>query len=707
VQVWLDHINVEITDQVAVKTYDCTFLNPNRQAVVGGECYMELEPGARVSNMSVVVNGKEETAEILDVAKANEVFTQIVKDGGSPALLEYYGNQLIRTKVPKIAPNGTVTVKLRYTMVLEKKADLVRLSMLNTNPKASMQTLKSASIRVAIKSSEPIKNVYSPTHSINIVEEPDWDIVVKWGQENYTPTHPFVMYYQLAKEKIGATVLTHREAGEPGHFMLLMSPTVGGGDDAMTEEDVLPKDVVFCIDTSGSMLKDGKMDQARAALEHCLKQLRPGDRFNVVDFGTGVRAFQQEGLVELTDDSRAKALTYAAKLYPRGGTAIEEALDTSLKLFGENDRLKMILFATDGLPTVGERSADALLASVAKKNTKNVRMFVFGEGNDVDTKLLDLLAAKHRGEAEYVLPQEDIAAKVGKFFDRVGSPVMTDVQVFIDDLETRDMLPKSVPDMFRGEQLIVYGRYEGGGTKTVRVRGRVGSEYKTFTYQLDFPAGATDERNSFVPRLWAGETVDYLLDQIRSSGKEDEELVKEITILAKRYGIVTPYTSFLMVEETCNAPLAAQQLEFQKRLKGDGQLLGQTYGRVAVRNSWEQARNKENRKQSGNASALYDQVNDALKQEGRALNENAYGQGQGLAALRYVGNRCFYNAKGRWYDSRYDDTQESKVQNIKVGTEEYFTLLKNAPTLAKYMSQGDVVIEHEGNWYRFEPQTRG
>ena len=702
VQVWLDHVNVEITDQVAVKTYNCTFRNPNPRAVVGGECYMELEPGARVSNMSVVVDGKESKAEILTVEKANQVFTEIVTEGGSPALLEYYGNQLIRTKIPKIAPGGTVTVKLRYTMVLDKKSDLVRLQMLNTNPKAEMQTLKSASVRVAIKSTEPIKNVYSPSHAIDIVEEPEWDVVVKWSEENYQPTHPFILYYQLAEEKVGATLLAHREPAEDGHFMLLLSPTIGGGsDEGMTEDDVLPKDVVFCVDTSGSMIKGNKMEQARAALVHCLNQLREGDRLNIVDFGTGVRAFHDEELVELTEDARTRARNYVKKLYPRGGTSMDEALATSLKLFDEGDRLKMILFATDGLPTVGERSPDAILKNMQQRNDKNVRLFVFGEGTDVDTKLLDLLAAKHRGEAEYVLPEEDITKKISKFFTRVGSPVMTDVQIFFEGVETRDVLPRTVPDLYRGEQIVVYGRYEGGGAKTVRVRGRAGGEYKTFTYQLEFPSEATDDRNAFVPRLWAGEMVDFLLDEIRASGKEDSELVDEVTRLAKRYGIVTPYTSFLMVEDVCNQPLAQQIQQFKGRMNAEGQLLGKSYGRIAVDNAWQQKRNKDNRKASGNAAALYGQVADALKQEGRQIS----GGQNGLAAVRYVGNRTFYNASGRWYDSKYDDTQSSKVQNVKVGSEQFVDMLKQAPSLAKYMSQGDVVVEHQGNWYRFEPAS--
>ncbi len=273
VHVWLDHIEVTIKDQVAVKTYDCTFRNPNNVEITGATCFMELEPGAQVDNMSVLVDGKEMKAEILDVDKAKEVFNDIVKRGGSPALLEYYGNQLIQTQVPKIAANGTVKVLLTYTTVLEKRGGVVRLQMLNTNPKASMQPLKSAGVKVKITSTEPIKNVYSPTHNVKIGEAEDCDVMISWSQEDYLPKHPFVLYYQVADENVSAGVLAHRELGEDGHFMVMLSPTIGSGAGKVTDDQILPKDVVFCVDCSGSMLEGNKMEQARAALKYCVEAL--------------------------------------------------------------------------------------------------------------------------------------------------------------------------------------------------------------------------------------------------------------------------------------------------------------------------------------------------------------------------------------------------------------------------------------------------
>ena len=697
VQVWLDHIDVKITDQVAVKTYNCTFLNPNPRAVVGGTCYMELEPGSRISDLVVVIDGKKSSAEILDVKRSNKVFTDIVRTGGSPALLEYYGNQLIRTKVPRIAPRGTVTVKLRYTTVLDNRDGLVRLQMLNTNPKADRKPLKNASVRVAINSKVPLKNVYSPTHPIKIVEDPKHDVVVEWSEKNYLPLAPFVLYYQTAKDQIGASLLTHREHDEDGYFMLMFSPTVGTGAGAVSSADILPKDVVFCVDTSGSMLHNGKMDQSRAALKYCLEHLRDGDRFNVVDFGTGVRQFHPDGLIASNGSTRRRAQRYIDQMRPRGGTAMDEALKTSLELLPDEDRMKMIVFITDGQPTIGERSPEVILKNMRTRNQKDVRMFVFGVGHDVNTRLLDFLALRHRGEADYVLPKESMADKISGFYDRVGSPILTDLVVDFEGIKVDDVFPRQVRDIYKGEQVILYGRFRGDGKRTVRLSAKMGDRKWTSEYALDFPVVTPDDRHGFVPRLWAGEMVDFLLDQIRDSGKQDPELVNEVTRLAKRHGIVTPYTSFLMVADTCNQPLAKQVAAFNSRASGQpGGLLAASHGKLAVENAWKQSLYRGNRAKSGNAMFHYSQAADGLKQEKRNV--------QALAAIRYVGNRTFYNSSGVWYDSRFDTTKNGEVQTLNIGDDNYLKLLATKPAAAKYLSQGNVVVNIDGQWYRCQPR---
>lgn len=703
VQVWLDHIHVNITDQVAEKTYHCTFRNPNGNVIVGGTCYMELEPGARVDNMSVVVNGKEAKAEILDVKKANEVFTEIVKEGGSPALLEYYGNQLIQTKVPKIAAGATITVKLKYTTVLKNRGGLVRLQMLNTNPKALMQPLKSASVTVNIRSKTPIKNLYSPTHEIKIVETPEWDVSAKWEQKNYLPENPFVLYYQTTEAELGASLLSHRELGEDGAFMLMLSPTVGKGTGQVTEKDILAKDIIFCIDTSGSMIENKKIEQAKEALKYCIQNLRKGDQFNIVDFGTSSRNLSADGLIPFDSTNKQRALNYVEKLSARGGTAIQEALEKSLGQLkaGSNDgRLKMIVFATDGLPTIGERDPKNILKRVDELNTDDVRVFVFGEGENVNTSLLDFLALNHRGESEYILPKEDITEKISRFFDRVGSPIMTDLNLEFDGLNVTDVYPKSIKDVFKGEQVVIYGRYKGHGKKTIRLTGMAHGQKKAFEYELDFPEVSEDDRNAFVPRLWAGQKVDFLLNEIRKSETEEKELIEEVAFLAKRYGIVTPFTSFLVVNDNCNAPQKQQVANFTYRMRNEkGGLRNGDVGGWAVSNFSKQAIGRADLGRQGAARNQLKQVEFALQKEG--VNKQ-----QAIAAVRYVGNRCFYNSNNRWYDSQFDVTKQQMLKNVEIGSADYVKLINENPKLVKYMAQGESVVELKGQWYQFNARKR-
>lgn len=717
VQVWLDHVRVDVIDQIAVKTFDCTFRNPNPQAVVGGACYMELEPGAQVDNMTVTVDGKVMQAEILDVEKANQVFQQIIKEGGSPALLEYYGNQLIQTQVPRIAPNGTVTVRLQYTTLLKQHGGLTRMQIPNTNPKGLMQPLKSASVTVNIRSGKPLKNVYSPTHDIQLVEKEGWDISAEWKQENYLPRYPFVIYFQTADEPVGASVLAHRELGEQGTFMLMLSPTMGQGSGKLSPTDILPKDVVFCVDSSGSMLQGGKMEQARGALKYCIENLRAGDRFNIVDFSTDVRSFHDQGVIEVNDESRARALAYVAKLSARGGTAIDEALAKSLEhLSGEGDRLKMIIFATDGLPTIGERDPDAILKSVAAKNSHGVRLFVFGEGFDVNARLLDFLALQNRGDVDYILPDEDIEKKIAHFYDRVGSPVMTNVNVVFEGLETADVFPRKIPDLFAGEQVILYGRYSGHGTKKIRITGNFGGEVKSFEYEVEFPEYSEDDTSAFIPRLWAGQKVDFLLNELRAQEKPARELVDEVTHLAKRYGIVTPYTSFLVTDDVVNARPAELAARFgavgQPRLRAAdiaaapaGEAFSgapmpaarrQELQAESVRDAKQQAENRGGYR-LGKANALDSAADEAVRALGR--REPA------LAALRFIGSKTFYKHGDEWFDADYDPDIKN-VQSVAVGSDEYFKLISAHRDLPRYLALENVTVQVGGTWYRFENRNR-
>jgi Ca-activated chloride channel family protein len=351
-------------------------------------------------------------------------------------------------------------------------------------------------------------------------------------------------------------------------------------------------------------------------------------------------------------------------------------------------------------------------------------VFVFGEGFDVNTKLLDFLALNNRGEADYILPTENIADKISRFFDRVGSPIMTDLKVEFEGLEVKDVFPRKINDVFRREQVIIYGRYTGHGDKTIKITGTVKGETKTFTYKLNFPEYSETDKASFVPRLWAGKKVDYLLNEIRKSPdmKPGKELVDEVTYLAKRYGIITPYTSFLVTDDIATRP--GTVLNGKGGLPGAGgpsAVFNNNRGRrevleslnkekasapasdsKIVLNAKKRADLRKMTASSGGAAAFGRAIDGLLAERDEAKGKPG-AKRSSLAALRYIGSTTFYKYGSVWIDGRFEPEKHTKgLKSVKVGSKEYFDLLKQDVRLAKYLALGDVVVRVKTTWYRIE-----
>src|SRR5206468_1949497 len=203
---------------------------------------------------------------------------------------------------------------------------------------------------------------------------------------------------------------------------------------------------------------------------------------------------------------------------------------------------------TDGQPTVGETNPDKILKHVIGRNTANTRIFTFGVGDDVNAALLDQLAEQTRAVSTYVRPAEDIEVKASSLYAKVSQPVLTNLKLAVgDNVRLAEVYPPQLPDLFQGSQLVILGRYSGQGPTTIKLTGQVGAEPREFVYEINLAAKGGEERE-FVEHLWARRKVGYLLDQIRANG-ETKELLDEVTALAKKYGIATPYTSYLIVPD--------------------------------------------------------------------------------------------------------------------------------------------------------------
>ena len=369
---------------------------------------------------------------------------------------------------------------------------------------------------------------------------------------NVLPAQDFLLYYSVKAEAMGMTMLTYRVPGEDGTFLLIVTPP-----ELAASAAAIPKDLVFVLDTSGSMSGE-KIEQAKQALQFILENLNPDDRFAVVGFSDVSTALQTE-LAPVSATSISQATSWVSRMFAAGGTNIDDALRLAFSLFEANERPRFLIFLTDGEPTVGEVDPVTIAEHALAANASDARMFVFGVGTDVNTILLDQLAQENRGTTTYVLPGENLEVVLSGFYRKIASPVLADLVLTIEGVDVFDIYPVALPDIFRGTQLLVLGRYQGEGEARITVSGSADGVKTAYTTLQTFPDASLE--NVFLPRLWAGRKISYLLNQIRLYGESDE-LVDSVIALSRRYGIITPYTSWMRGRPTAQK---RQRMPFARR----------------------------------------------------------------------------------------------------------------------------------------------
>jgi Ca-activated chloride channel family protein len=539
----LNHlVKIRIEDQVAVTRVEQTFRNHTDRALEATYVF-PVPRGASLRQFSLWVNDHEQPGELIEAAKARQIYTDIVRRTQDPALLEYMDGNLLRLRIFPVPPHGDQRVALSFTAVASEEAGLIEyVYPLRTSARAA-QTLEKFSLDVDIHSQHPILNVYSPTHAITLTRASNSTATVKFEQAQATLDRDFRLYYSVGDQDVGLTALAQRpQAGEAGFVMLLLSPKVD-----VSPSQIIPRDMVLVLDTSGSM-RGAKMDQARKALQYCLANLGPRDRFGLINFATTVNRYN-DGLVDATSEQLESARHWVDQLEATGGTAIDDALSAALQMrTTDAERAFTIVFFTDGCPTIGETNPERILKNVAARNSANTRIFTFGVGDDVNATMLDELALGTRAQSTYVRPTEDIQAKVSGLYAKISHPVLTNLKLTAEkDVQLSEIYPPQLPDLFQGGQLVVLARYRGQGSVALRLTGTCGKDRREYVYELKFPEKTTEDR-SYVEHVWARRKVGYLLDQIRANG-EKKELVDETVALAKKYGIATPYTSYLVVPD--------------------------------------------------------------------------------------------------------------------------------------------------------------
>ncbi len=646
-------VNVEIIDQVALTTVDQVFIN-NHDHDIEGIFIFPLPEKAAISEFAMYIGEEKVKGEILDRDEARRVYENIVRRLKDPALLEYVGRNMFRARVYPIPARGEKRIQLSYSEILRAERNLIRYAYPLNTERFSLHPIQEVTISTKIESKTPLSNIYSPSHKISVRKEDEGKARVSFEGKDIKPTKDFILYYSFTRDDIGISFI-NGQGPEANYFMLLASPRY-----VEKREKILKKNLIFVLDSSGSMRGD-KIIQAKEAARFVIDHLDENDRFSIVDFDDGVETFSPE-IVVATTEKKKEAFSFIEVIEDSGGTNINEALLRALRMVEPGDRPNYILFLTDGLPTVGVTETGDILKNLDKANTLGCRVFIFGVGNDVNTDLLDRISSQNRGTSVYVSENEDLELAISSYYEKISSPLLSDIEIGFNGIEVKDMYPRILPDLFRGSQLIMIGKYKGEGPVSVALKGKVGKEEKTFILkeqELEKQAAY-----DFLPRLWATRRIGYLLQEIRLHGEKDE-LVEEVKRLGLKYGIVTPYTSFLVTEKE-RLTLEAAAPEAMDAIAA--------------------------REVTGAGAVKAARVSQKFKAQDRA--EEVLSQ-----KIRYKKEKTFYLKDGFWVDSAYQEG--SSVKEIRFNTEDYFRLLTENPGMAPYLSVAkNLIITYEGVNYK-------
>jgi Ca-activated chloride channel family protein len=550
-------VNVEIRERVAETRVVQVFRN-HTDRVLEATYIFPIPAGASVSGFAMMVNGQRVEGQVLEANEARGVYEGIVARLRDPGLVEHIGGNLFRARVFPIAPRGDQQVEIRFTQTVDYQSSTLhyRYPLRTTGPQAS--TMEDFTLSATIASRVPIRGVYSPTHRIDTTRRGDRAVTVGFEEGRAALDRDFDLFYTVADGDVGLSLLTHRPPGEDGYFLMMLAPRT-----ETTEREIIGKDLLFVVDTSGSMSGE-KMEHARQALRAWIERLNPDDTFNILRFSTDVEPLAEQSL-SASPENRQRALRFINSMDASGGTAIEPALRQALAVPTRRGAPRVVVFLTDGMPTVGETDVTRLVRSVTEQNHNTAQVFVFGLGDDVNTTFLDLLAQQNRGAADYARSGAEMSTLLTGFYNKIAYPVLADLRLALRGAEAYDLYPRDLGTLYRGGQLVVTGRYRQAGDVHVGLTATVAgqAEARSFDWPVTLPA--RDETNGFIPRVWGTRKVGYLLDEIRLRG-ENPELRDSVIQLARRFGIVTPYTSYLITDEMP----AAQPVEFDESARRGG-----------------------------------------------------------------------------------------------------------------------------------------
>jgi Ca-activated chloride channel family protein len=673
VQVTQVDARIDLADQIATTTLDIALRNPTNRPLES-ELLVPVPQGAVLKAFAFEGGNAEATARLLPRDEARRIYDSIVAQTRDPALLEFVGHAVVKSSVFPVPANGTQKVRVTYEQLLE--ADGARLDYVLPRSEAVEYSVP-WKLSMRVKSASRIASVYSPSHEI-AVKQPSGN-EASLSCETKDPGAFRVSLLRETKDEMTASLLAYPDPKiGGGYFLVMIAPPKPKADAAP-----IKREVILVIDRSGSMAGP-KLDQVKAAALQVIEGLNDGEGFNLIVYNEAVEMFAVQPVIKNAETTK-QARDYISALRVSGGTNIHDSVVEALRQKPLEGMLPLVLFLTDGLPTIGQTSEKAIREAVAKGNPHQRRVFTFGVGVDVNTPLLSRIARETRASAEFVLPKEDVEVKVGRVFDRLRGPLLTRpaLRLLDDPNRMSDMIPSPLPDVFEGEQILLSGTYRGEAPLHFQLTGASaeGERKFDFTFNLDKASTA----NAFVARLWASNKIAVLSEEIRDLGADGAtanttELVNEIVRLSTQFGILTEYTAFLAEEGTslAAAPANASKAAFNY----SDRAMKMRSGPSAV-------------SQAGNLQKAVESKQ--LNVRNRFLDDKM--NAVEITSVQQVQAGAFFNKGNRWSDANASKSERVPDRTIEIGSTEFGRLVDELAAdnrQSLFALRGELLLEHRG-----------
>ncbi len=525
-----------------------------------------LPNNAAVDDMTMLVGGRTVKGKIKKREEAKQIYEDARRNGNVASLLDQERPNIFTQSVTNIMPGEKIKIVISYVETLEYEDgnyefvfpmvvgpryilgnaiskqgggwadDTDRVpdaSRITPNvAKPGTRAGHDISVEVSLDAGVPLDNLLSKTHDIEITRNGNNKAVVKLKNQSTLPNKDFILKYDVAGKKINDAVLTHN-GSNGGFFQFILQPP-----DRPTTEQITPKELVFVLDTSGSM-SGFPIEKAKEAMKHAIDGLNPRDTFNLITFAGDTHVLFPKPVAATRENLRL-AQDFLADRRGGGGTEMMKAIRAALDPTNSQEHVRIVCFMTDGY--IGNENE---IISEIKQHPK-ARIFSFGIGSSVNRFLLDKMAQAGRGEVEYVALNDDGSKAAQRFHERVQNPLLTDIEVEWGGLQVADVLPKQIPDLFSAKPLVLTGKYTGSGRATIRLRGKQAGQLLTREIVVDFPA--SQAQHDVLATLWARTKIDDLTMQDPGNA-ERLDLRESITALGLQYRLMTQYTSFVAVEE--------------------------------------------------------------------------------------------------------------------------------------------------------------